>query len=295
MPAPLPSLNWLRTFEAAARHGNLNRAADELNVTPSAVSQQVKALEARVAIPLFRRVRQRLYLTDAGQAYQLALQQAFAIMSAGTDELLAGVGLTSLTVRAPSSFATQWLVPRLDRFHALYPNIDIRITALGREVDFNRDDIDLEIRYGDGNWPALEVLPFISEQVFPVCSPALLSSGAPLTQPADLAAHTLLDVPGYEVDWAAWLAAAGVSGHDHRRDVRFDQSVMAVQAAISGLGIALGRTPLVADEIAAGRLVAPFYLQVVSTGAYFIVYPPSHAGRTNISNFCAWLIDEAGI
>jgi len=292
MARRIPPLNWLRAFEAAARHLSLTRAAEELGVTQAAVSQHVKALEQRLGIPLFRRVRQRLYLTDAGQAYLPNLRQAFDLMDEGTTALHAHERQGNLTVRAAASFSLQWLVPRLERFHAAHPDLDIRLTAQGREVDFARDDIDLEIRHGDGRWPDLQAVPLVYEEVFPVCSPDLVTLH-PLNTPADLAGCTLLDVPGYAEDWDMWLAAAGAPALAEFSAIRFDQSAVALQAAVNGVGVALGRTPLVAGELAAGHLIAPFTERITGASAYHIVYPERAASQPRIAAFRDWLLEEA--
>ena len=195
-------------------------------------------------------------------------------------------------VRAAASFSLQWLVPRLERFHAAHPGLDIRLTAQGREVDFARDDIDLEIRHGDGQWPPLQAIPLVREEVFPVCSPDLATS-RPLDKPADLEGCTLLEVPGYAEGWDMWLDAAGAPALAEFSVVRFDQSAVALQAAVNGMGVALGRTPLVAGELAAGRLTAPFDVRITGASAYHIVYPERAATQPRIAAFRDWLLEEA--
>jgi len=274
MSQDLPPLNWLRTFESAARHSSLTRAADELHVTPSAVSQQVRALEDRIGVALFRRVRRRLFLTDAGQAYMRALGVAFDGMRAATSEVHGIERTGALAVRAPSSFSAEWLMPRLGGFHTRHPEVEIRFSATVGHGGFERDGTDIEIRYGDGQWSGLEARMLVREEIFPVCAPRPEAHGEALRRPADLATRVLLDVPGYEDDWDTWLDAAGVGGLAAAHRVSFDQSVLAIEAAVNGVGIALGRTPLVAGQLALGRLIEPFELRVASRGAYYVVYPP---------------------
>ena len=293
MTENIPPLNWLRAFEAAARHLSFTRAGEELHVTQAAVSQQVAKLERHLGFPLFRRVKRRLFLTDAGQDYARRLRVLFQGLARATADLRAREAPAEVTLRAPSSFANKWLVPRLHRFHARFPEIDLRLTAMGREVDFARDDIDLEIRYGDGLWPDLEVSHLLGEEVFPVCSPELLKREPGLEEPAALLKEDLLHVPGYPEDWAAWFALAGLDYPERNRGVRFDQSIMALQAAAQGAGVALGRTPLVEEDLALKRLVAPFDLHLAAQGAYWIVCPRQPAPSANARALHDWLLEEA--
>ena len=292
MSRRIPPLTWLRAFEAAARHLSITRAAEELNVSPAAVSQHVRALEAKLDLTLFRRAHNRMYLPDCGQAYRIRLTAGFDLLALGTKELHDHAQREVLTIRVPSSFSILWLAPKLDRFHALYPSIDIRLTALDRPVDFAREEIDLEIRNGDGRWPGLDAVLLMEEEVFPVCSPVLVAGAHPLRQPADLAHHELLHVNGYFEDWTMWFRAAGIGGLDARRGDLFDQSIMAIQAAISGLGVALGRTPLVANELGTGRLVAPFDIVLPGEDSYWITYPRSTPEHAGLVAFRDWLLEE---
>ncbi len=289
----IPPLTWLRAFEAAARHLSIKRAAEELNVTPAVVSQHVSALEKHLGIALFRRARHRLVLTNAGAAYLPSLKQAFDLIASGTRELYSIGHQESLTVRAPSSFSILWLAPRLERFHARCPDIAIRLTALGRETEFPQQEIDTEIRNGAGKWPGLVSIRLLEEEVFPVCSPHLANGAQALRTPADLLHHKLLHVNGYREDWPMWFKAADLPFSDAQGGDFFDQSVTAIQAAVSGLGVALGRTALVANELLAGRLVAPFHITLAGEDAYWITYRPSAANHPNLVLFRDWLLDEA--
>ena len=293
MSRRLPPLNWLRTFETAGRHLSFTRAAEELNVTQAAVSQQVKALEMRLGIPLFRRVHNRLFLTYAGQVWLPKLRAGFNLLASGTEELHIYDQGASLTVRLPSSFSIQWLVPRLDRFHSRYPTIDIRLIALGRAQDVDGAVIDLDIRNGTGDWPGLESTILMRETVFPVCSHQTAAGERPLREPRDLAGHELLHVSGYREDWRMWFESAGLEDFDASRGLHFDQSITAIQAAVNGMGVVLGRSPLVAGELAAGRLVAPFDIELAGEDAYWITAPPSLGKRPHIVAFRNWLMAEA--
>ncbi len=293
MARRLPPLNWLRSFEAAARHLSFTRAAEELKVTQAAVSQQVKALEMRLGIPLFHRVHNRLFLTYAGQAWLPKLRAGFDLLASGTEELHIYDQGASLTVRLPSSFSIQWLVPRLDRFHASYPSIDIRLIALGRTQDMDGAVIDLDIRNGTGDWPELESTILMRENVFPVCSPQTAAGDRPLREPGDLANHELLHVSGYRENWRMWFDRAGLKDFDVSRGIYFDQSITAIHAAINGMGVVLGRSALVAGELASGRLVAPFDIKLAGEDAYWITVPPSLSKRPHINAFRNWLEEEA--
>jgi len=292
MPRRLPPLNALRAFEAAARLLSFTRAADELAVTQAAVSHQIKALEEWIGVPLFRRVNRGLLLTDAGQALLSVLRDALDRIAAATERLRAGPRTGQLVVSALPSFAAKWLVPRLPRFQAAHPNIELHLHAAVALVDFTRDPVDLALRFGAGRWAGVEAIRLLDEEVTPVCSPALLAGGHPLREPADLRHYTLLH-DDFELDWQTWLDAAGVSGVDASRGPRFTGSDHLVQAALAGHGIALGRGALVADDLAAGRLVRPFALSLPSEWAYYIVYPAGAGNRPKIAAFRDWILGEA--
>jgi LysR family transcriptional regulator, glycine cleavage system transcriptional activator len=289
----LPPLNWLRAFETAGRHLNFTRAAEELGVTQAAVSQHVKALEGFLGMPLFMRAHQRLVLTEAGKSFLPKLTAAFDLMSAGTSEVFSFGIDGGLTVRVPSSFSTKWLIPRLEKFHASHPGIDIRLTSLGQEANFANDHVDLEIRNGLGTWESLESKLLVGEDIFPVCSPDLFGDKKTKRHHKDLSRTTLLDVPGYVEGWDAWLNAVGAEAFENFTSVSFDQSMMAIQAAVSGMGVALGRSSLIEDELRSGRLIAPFDAVLKSSSAYYIVCPPEFSSRPRIRAFRAWLLEEA--
>ena len=294
MSRQIPPLTWLRAFEAAARHRSIKGAAEELSVTPAVISQQVSALEKHLGIELFRRAHHRLFLMVAGESYLPKLKQAFDLIASGTRELYAGEHQDTLTVRVPSSFSILWLAPRLERFHARCPHLAIRLTALGRETEFPTAEIDLEIRNGTGRWPGVESVLLLEEEVSPVCSPLLAHGPRPLQTPSDLLRHKLLHVNGYLEDWRMWFRAAGVELPEVPVGDLFDQSVTAIQAAASGFGVALGRTALVANELSAGRLIAPFAVALRGEDAYWVTYRKSSADRPGLAAFRDWLLEEAG-
>ena len=296
MSRKLPPLNGLKAFEAAARHRSFTGAARELHVTQAAVSQQVKQLEQHLGLGLFRRSPRGLTLTEAGQTLLPKLTTAFDLMQTAARDVYDRERQGALTVRVPSSLSILWLAPRIDRFHALCPNIDLRLTALGQIADFSRDDIDLEIRYGFGDWPGLDAVLMLNEDVFPGCSPELLSTDPPLTSLADLGDTPLIHVTGYPhyaEDWSLWLEQAGQGDLPLPGGYAFDQSAMALQAAAQGAGIALGRSPLVEGDLISGRLVAPFEFRLPGRGAYWIVYPSSNRARPRVVAFRDWLLAEA--
>ncbi len=295
----LPPLNALRAFEAAGRHLSFSKAAAELHVTPAAVSQQVKALEDYLGIPLFRRLNRALLLTDAGQLCLPALTEGFDRLADGIASIESSRDESVLSVSVSPSVAAKWLMPRMDRFYRAHPGIDLRIEATEALADFETDGIDIAIRYGVGNYPGKRIDVLMEEEVFPVCSPRLLSGEKPLRTVADLAHVPLLHLSwvshdGSWPDWRMWLAAAGHPEIDATRGPRFGQFGMAVDAAIEGLGVALGSTAVVADDLAAGRLVKPFDLTFAPPFKYYLVCPERTADRPHIAAFRAWILHEAG-
>ncbi|MGP1397150.1 MAG: transcriptional regulator GcvA [Inquilinaceae bacterium] len=292
--ATLPSLNALRAFEAAGRLLSFTAAARELNVTQAAISHQIKGLEAQLGIRLFRRINRGLLLTDAGQAYLPEVRGAFERLTAATEKLKINESGGVLTVSVLSSFASKWLVPRLRRFRERSPDIDVRLSADDSLVDFDRQDVDIAIRYGRGVYPGLRADKLLTEEVFPVCSPSLLDGPHPLRDPADLRHHTLLH-DDMRTHWAMWLRAAGVDleGADPHRGPAFTSSSMVLQAAVDGQGVALGRSALASDDLAHGRLIRPFAVSLPIDVAYYVVYPERATDRPKIKAFREWLMDEA--
>jgi LysR family glycine cleavage system transcriptional activator len=299
----LPSLNALRAFEAAARHLSFTRAAAELNVTQTAISHQIRGLEERLGVQLFRRLPRGLLLTEEAQRYAPALRAAFEQIATATEELSASGSGGVLTLSTVPSFAAKWLVPRLGRFRAAHPEIDLRISASLRAVDFAREDFDAAIRMGRGNYPGLRVDALFGEVMFPVCSPRLLAGPKPLSRPEDLRHHVLL----HDVDasisafaalpqaWRLWLERAGVQGIDVQRGPVFEDSAMLLDAAAEGQGVALGRSALVAADLAAGRLVKPFDISLPFALTHYLVCPEATADRPKIAAFRAWLLAEARV
>jgi LysR family glycine cleavage system transcriptional activator len=293
----LPPLNALRAFEAAARHLNFSRAADELSVTPGAVSQQIQNLEDYVGVTLFKRTPKGLLLTDPAQIALPALREAFDRLAEAASMLTAAVDGRRLTVSVAPSFAAKWLVPRLGRFEALHPLVDVWLSAGLELVDFSGGEVDVAIRYGAGRYPGLEVARLMQETVIAVASPDLLAQ-QPLNVLGDLANHVLLhdgspDADESCPDWTMWLAARGVRGVDGGRGPRFNQSSLVVEAAVGGRGVALAKRTLAQADLDAGRLVAPFQIATAVDFAYYVVHPRAKGRLPQVKAFVAWLTAEA--
>jgi LysR family glycine cleavage system transcriptional activator len=298
MERRLPPLNALRAFEAAARHLSLTRAAEELHVTPAAVSHQVKGLETYLGVKLFRRVNRSLLLTDAGQACLPGLHEGFDRLAEAMEAVRVQDDSSPFTVTVPPSFGAKWLVTRLDRFRQKHPGYDVRLDASMRLVDLMREGVDIAVRYGAGHYQGMRVDCLMDEVAIPVCSPRLLTGEDPLRVPEDLCRHTLIHhTAPYQddsyPDWRMWLQAAGVNACDLGRGPTFSMASMAVEAAIDGQGVALVGNVLVADDIAAGRLVRPFALSFPVLFAYYIVSPLVTAERPRVVAFREWLLEEA--
>jgi LysR family glycine cleavage system transcriptional activator len=287
----LPSLNGLRAFEAAARHMSFTRAAAELNVTQTAISHQIRRLEDQLGIPLFIRRNRALALTREAQDYLPAIRSAFEDLRRATDRLRRPENEGVLTVSTTASLATKWLVTRVAAFQDANAGVEVRITTSANLVDFQREAVDMAVRYGRGAWPGLRADWLMAEDIFPVCSPAL---GAVLRRPEDLANQTLLHTTVSREDWQLWLTAAGLPvSIAKQRGLMFDQSFTATQAAMDGLGVALGRRHLVEADIAAGRLIAPFDMVLPADAGYYVVAPEATADTPKIALFRDWLIASA--
>ena len=311
MAERLPPLNALKVFESAARHLSLKQAAQELNVTPAAVSHQVKLLEEHLGIQLFRRLNRGLELTPAARA---ALPQ----LSAGFDTLAQAVAVMrpqpdtgQLTISAAPSFATRWLVPRLHRFFSAHPEVDVRVSARLRRVKQGEKDRDVEratlenwlqesdvaILYGHGGYDGYRADKLFAPTIAPICSPRLINGDQPLSTPQDLVHHTLVhDDTGILYDgvgfWEEWLKAAGVSGIDVDRGPHFSHAVLAIEAAADSLGVVVTIPLLAANELAVGRLVMPFKLQVPAKSAYYAVSNDAAGARPAVAAFREWLLEE---
>src|SRR3954471_23166843 len=292
MTARLPSLNGLRAFEAAARHLSFTTAASELNVTQTAISHQIRRLEEELGIRLFVRQNRALALTPAAREYLPGIRAAFNDLRLATDRLLRQDDDHVLTISTLASLAAKWLLPRLSAFQEAHPGIDVRTTPSPSLVDFKSGGVDAAIRYGRGQWPGLRADWLTADQLFPVCSPALLTGGKPLQCPEDLANHTLLhSVGGYDDDWRLWLTAAGLPASISKQPgLTFDLIFMTVQAAIDGIGVAIGRTTYVEGDIAKGRLVVPFKITLPADAGFYLVYPEASADKPKLKAFRQWIV-----
>lgn len=285
----LPPMAALRAFEAAAELLSFKAAAGQLHRTPSAISHQIRRLEGELGVMLFRREPSGLRLTEAGAAYRDAVREALDGLAAATARMRRTHDPAALTVSLFPSLAVRWLIPRLHDFRARHPGIEIELVSSLRQADFDSGAIDAAIRFGDGDWAGLASDPLMVEESFPVCSPAVRDGPPPLGEPGDLAHATLLHNGAHPGEWRSWLEAAGVEGVGADGGPVLDASNEVLTAAVNGLGVALGRTPLVDPDLEAGRLVAPFDLRVRTPGMYWLVAPVETADGDALSAFREWL------
>lgn len=292
MTARLPSLNGLRAFEAAARHLSFTLAASELNVTQTAISHQIRRLEEELGIRLFIRQNRALALTPEARDYLPGVRAAFNDLRLATDRLLRKEDDKVLTVSTLASLAAKWLLPRLTDFQEQHPGIDVRITTSTGLVDFQRDNVDAAIRYGRGQWPGVRADWLMADELFPVCSPSLLRGDKPLRRPEDLRNHPLLHTSNTNSDdWRLWLTAAGLPVDIARQPgITFDMIFMTIQAAIDGIGVAMGRTSYVQDDIAKGRLVVPFKIALPADAGFYLVAPEGRREAPKLAAFRQWIV-----
>jgi len=309
---PLPPLNSLRAFEAAARHQSFRKAAEELHVTPAAISHQLKGLEDYLGVQLFRRSNRRVELTPVAQVAAQHLQAGFRAIVEAVEHLRQGDQSNLLTVSAAPSFAAKWLMPRLYRFVSRHPEIDVRLSARMRSAreetrgspvrrefnDTSLDECDVAIRFGDGNFPGLDARLLLPLDVAPMLSPRLVHTDLPLGVPSDLKHYPLLhDDTAYfasgRLNWDCWLQAVHATEVDTARGVHFSHANLAIDAAIDGLGVVLSLPALAAGDLAAGRLLLPFPQKIAADYAYYILCEPGTMERPAIQAFVIWLLDEA--
>jgi LysR family transcriptional regulator, glycine cleavage system transcriptional activator len=293
----LPPLNAVRAFEAAARHDTFAAAGDELGVTPGAVAQHVKALEAWLGLSLFRRLPSRgVALTAAGERYAATIRDLLDGLADATARLRRGARENVLTVSTAPSFAAIWLIPRLGDLRRARPDLEIRVDASPGLTDFARDEVDVAVRMSRGtSFPGLRADRLFAEGFAPVCAPSLRDGPHPLRRPEDLADHVLLheeDQPGIPnlTGWRQWLTAAGATGVDPDRGPRCSHTFMTLQMAVAGQGVALVPEVLAADALAAGQLVKPFDLVVPGAYAYFVVAPEAMADAPHVALFRDWIL-----
>jgi LysR family glycine cleavage system transcriptional activator len=296
-------LNALRAFEAVARHLSYTAAAAELNVTPAAVGQLIRGLEDALEVELFHRSASgssRLALTDAARSALPDLQGGFDLLSAGVERLRASKSRITFTVTVPPAFADKWLLWRVESFQRKHPYYDLRIDTSGRLVDFTAERVDAGIRYGAGAWPGLVSTFLLRDEFFPVCSPALLQGKHPLNDPGALRHHSLIhdismSTSGVFPTWRSWLQKAGyLNVVDCDRGLQLNDSAAALQTAISGNGVALGRTTLVEKDLAEGRLVRPFGEVQGCELAYYLVHRKESENSAPVVALKEWLLCEIG-
>ncbi|MFW7342546.1 transcriptional regulator GcvA [Pollutimonas sp. H1-120] len=292
----LPPLNALRAFEAAARNTSFTRAARELCVTQGAVSRHVGALEDWLKIKLFERGRYGIELTSQGAVYFRTIKNALDQIEYGSQQLRQSPDENRLRIKLPPTFAIRWLVPRLARFHALHPNIDVQITTSHQRADFDREDVDVSIHseaHHPGDSADSRYLYLFGETLLPVCAPGLLQKEPALSEPGDLAGHVLLCSMNRPMDWPTWLEAAQAGHIDGNSGLKFENAALAYQAATDQLGVMVAQLAFVNDDLASGRLVAPFRLRVTTPGAYYLAYRADVPKPARIQTFEGWILAEA--
>jgi LysR family glycine cleavage system transcriptional activator len=298
-PTRLPSLNALRAFEAVGRHLSFARAGEELFVTKAAVAQQVRQLEDEIGAPLVERVGRGLRLTEAGVAGMRELGDGFAILARGARAMREANGRRFLVINSSASFAATWLVGRVGKFKAQHPDIDVLLDANPME-DAERSNVDALIRWGTGEFAGFSRTLLFKEEVFPVCAPALAHGEHPIRTPQDLKHHTLLHLDAKPSDstwptWSDWLKAAGAAEVETTRGVWFYQMSMAIHAAAQGQGVALTSLAIAADELASGRLIAPFTMSVPTPFGYYFLCRPDQAASPRIAALRDFLVAEAAL
>jgi LysR family glycine cleavage system transcriptional activator len=293
----LPPLKALQAFEAAGRHLSFSEAARELNVTPGAISQQIRQLEEALDVRLFRRMHRAVVLTESGLLLLPPVSRAFEQFGEAVALLHERRDSGPLTITTASSFASNWLIPRLDRFKSRHPDIDVRIDTSNRLVDFTHEEIDVGVRFGDGDYPDLDTAFLFSYALIPVCTPEVARRGGGLRTVADLGSHTLLHSdyrdadPAYP-DWVMWLRAAGEEALDVEHGITFNQTDQLFRAVLDGQGVGLLANVLAAPEIAAGRLVQPFAASLPVEMGYYVVTSPAKARLAKVRAFRAWVLEE---
>ena len=297
MGRPLTHLAAWRLFESAARLGSFGKAAEELHVPPAAVSQQIRTLERYLGVQLFRRDSRGVVLTKRASLIYPEIRDGFTRLTAAVRHLTAREARDVVAVTAPPSFAAKWLVPRIERFRAAHPQHDVRLLACESLADFTREDVDLGVRYGYGVYHGLVAEKLLDEQILPVCQPRLAPLGslpvAEWLRGTRLIHDTTMHGDARYPDWASWLRRARITGVDVSRGLQFNSSLLATQAALDGQGIALGRSVIIGDDLAAGRLVAPFEFDHPIMRSYSLVYLEREMKRAAVSAFRHWLKEES--
>ncbi|WP_327332987.1 transcriptional regulator GcvA [Marinobacterium lutimaris] len=288
----LPPLNALRVFEAAARHGSFNKAAEELCVTPSAVSHQLKSLEEFLGQKLFRREKRQVYLTGAGERYLGSVQLALDEVESATRRLMTATNTSAVNISVAPFFLTRWLVPRITRFQQRFPDVELRFSSTMGYIDFEHSDTDMAVYYGRGNWEGVESHLLRNIVQTPVFAPSFLEGDKAINTPEDMVNHTLIYISGRRHEWNRALREIGVSLSAATRTMSFSSTSLAVSAAIEGIGIALADRVLVEREIETGKLAAPFELAFDTQNAFYLVYKEKRALTYGMRAFRDWIMEE---
>jgi len=297
----LPPLNSLKAFEAAQRHMSFQKAAEELFVTPAALSYQIRQLEEHLDTRLFHRLNRAVELTPEGKVIATGVEDSFNLLKQTMTRLQRRKDASVLVISAGPAFTSKWLAPRLYRFLARWPDIDVRISASLKKADLTIGDVDVGLRFGSGNYEGCTSVKLLEECVTPMCSPSLVSGSTPISEPVDLAKHTLIHDDTHInsgmfslPDWKQWLEKAGVAGVvDAEKGTHFDIADHSLDAAIAGAGVVLGRTVLADGDIKAGRLVTPFDLRLKAEYAFYVVFAETRTNEKNIKRFTDWVSEEA--
>lgn len=288
----LPPLKSLIAFEAAARRGTFALAAQELSLTPSAISHQVRSLEAFLGVRLFRRERRQAQLTIAGMRYLEAVGSALDEIDLATRRMTAASRSAVLNVSVAPAFLTRWLVPKVGDFQSRHPDIELRLSPNNGSVDFESSDIDMAIYFGDGQWPDVETFYLREVVAIAVCSPGYLAASPPLTKPEDLGRHALIDVSTRPGEWEAFLANFGVSRPASAKRLAFTSTALALGAAIEDLGVALADRELAAREVESGRLQNPLGIELTLESAYYLVYEQGRRVTDTMQAFIDWVLER---
>ncbi len=292
MSHPLPPLNPLHTFSIAAGLGSFTAAAESLGVSQAAVSRQVAVLENALGVHLFERRGRRVRLTDAGRRYHRDVGAAFDTIEQATRQLATGNDPRTIRVQVYPTFAARWLLPRLAGFGVAHPDCNVRLqTSVGR-VDFSRDDVDIAIQFGDGHWHGMESEKIFPDAIEPVCSPRLVAHLGGMKTSTDLARAPILQTRYRKRDWSDWLQSVGWEKPGDKRDQLFESSLLAYQAAIEGIGIAMGQVHLLDDAFSAGSLVRPFERPLIRDLGYYVLWPKNRRVGHGTRRFIDWLIGE---
>lgn len=284
-------MHTLRSFEAASRHNSFQKASEELFVTPSAVSHQIKSLEEFLEVKLFIRGTRKIELTSAGREYARRIGKALRMVEKATEKVTEDHGSGELNLAVAPTFLTRWLLPRMSRFNEEHPNIELELTASTGLIDFAHSETDMAVYFGDGQWEGVECEFLKQSALIPVCQPDLLKK-YPIDSPEDISRHTLLHVIKRPDEWPAWFAAAGIEYRERRKGMYLSSGLLTVQAAARGLGVALADVSLVSEEIQTGELVAPLEIPLELSKSFYLVHQEDRQPTQAMRRFKRWIMAE---